>query len=452
LKQCSITDCFATGRVLAQRQAGGVAGVLEGSISRSYSTASVFATGEYGGGLVGLNGGTISASWAGGVVTGGNTVGGLIGFNLRDDQLLKYNPIVTDCYATGSVHGETMVGGLIGLNQRGSVLRCYSTGRVTGETTDSVVSGLARAGDATFIKDSFWDIESSGVSESAAGAGKTTAEMQNIWTYIVTGWDFEGEPFNGTDNIWKMCCGRPIYPRLAWEQMLVGDFVNPEGVDFADLEFLASHWLETMPVPCGAPDLNFDSRIDMKDFALMAQRWGQGKRKTIFETTFDAPCGWAAEGQWQFGRPVGRGGAEHGNPDPIGGCTGDNVYGVNLQGDYRLDVDGPHYLTAGPFDCRAYRDVQLRFVRWLNTDQADFVSATVEVSFDGTVWATVWKYSDMDAVLADDTWQVVVYSLGRAADHQEQVYIRWGYEVMDKEAWAMSGWNIDDFALTGVPE
>ena len=146
----------------------------------------------------------------------------------------------------------------------------------------------------------------------------------------------------------------------------------------------------------------------------------------------------------------GLGGAEHGHPDPNSGYTGDNVYGVNLQGDYPTAADGPHYLTAGPFDCRLYRDIKLQFARWLNTDEADYVRATIELSTDGTGWALVWEHEDTEVGLTDDLWQVVVYGLGAMADRRESLYIRWGYEVRDIEAWPMSGWNIDDIKLQGV--
>ncbi len=29
------------------------------------------------------------------------------------------------------------------------------------------------------------------------------------------------------------------------------------------------------------------------------------------------------------------------------------------------------------------------------------------------------------------------------------VYIRWGYQVLNNDAWAFSGWNIDDVILRG---
>jgi hypothetical protein len=438
--------------VSATQYAGGLVGRHEGELVRSYSTGCVVADSDFVGGLVGVNRGTITASWAGGHVAGDSCVGGLIGWSAKDDPVFVYNPVVTDSYARGDVRGRRGVGGLIGTNQGGPVLRCYATGKVRGETADSVVNGLVGTSDPTLVKNSFWDIETSGLSTSDAGTGETTAEMQSLLTYLTAGWDFVGKSYDGTDTVWKMCCGRPSYPRLAWEQILVGDFVDPEGVGFEDLAFLAQHWLQTVALPCDSPDLDFYTRIDMKDFALLAQDWRRGARQTIFETTLDTQPAWTAEGLWQFGVPDGRGGTEHGYPDPTGGYIGDNVYGVNLHGDYSVTVDGPHYLTAGPFDCSLYRDVKLRFARWLNTDEADFVRATVEASTDGTLWTALWEHENAEAPLTDESWQVVVSSLGFIADHQEKVYIRWGYEIKDKEAWPMSGWNIDDVILTGVQE
>jgi hypothetical protein len=450
--EVSIDNCYATGSVSAEENGGGLLGWHEGTLSECYSTVFVFIDANHAGGLVGLNVGTIRMSCAHGHVSGKKYIGGLVGFNPKQD-ILNYDPIVTDSYASGSVHGEDIVGGLIGYNQGGTVLRCYSTGKVTGATAGSWIGGLVGVNSdlsAGEIKDCFWDTATSGVNRSDGGAGKTTSEMQNIWMYLSAGWDFAGGSFDGTDDVWKMCCGRPIYPKLAWEQMLVGDFVDPEGVDLADIAFMAEHWLQTVVRPCDAPDLTVDGRVDIEDFALMARHWRRGAREVIFEAALDETPGFTAEGQWQFGTPAGLGGAEHGHPDPNAGHTGDNVYGVNLRGNSPMATDGAHYLTAGPFDCRLYRDVKLQFARWLNTDEADYVRATIELSTDGTRWALVWEHEDTEAGLTDDTWQVVVYSLGAMADRRESLYIRWGYEVKDNEAWPMSGWNIDDIKLLGV--
>jgi hypothetical protein len=450
-KACSITDCFAIGDVWAEQGAGGLVGNHAGSISRCYATASVRVDSWNAGGLVGLNGGLISASWAGGSVAGGSRAGGLIGTNQREMSYLFYDPIVTDSYATGPVRGTMTVGGLIGGNDGGAVHRCYSIGKVTRLTNDGFVGGLVGTNDVP-MEDSFWDIETSGQAVSDGGQGRTTNKMQIMLTYAGVGWDFVGETVNGTGDIWKMG-GRPIYPRLSWEPTLLpGDFLDPEGVGLEDLMFLAQHWLGTASYPCDGPSLTFDVRVDEKDLAVLAQSWRRGARKVIFETKLDARPAWTADGQWQFGRPGGRGGTQAGQPDPIGGTTGDNVFGVNLDGDYARAVDGPHRLTAGPFDCRGYHDVKLQFARWLNTDEADYVKATLETSLDGITWIVLWEHKDTEAMLVDEVWQTVVYALGPMADHQESVYVRWSYEVIDPQAWPMSGWNIDDVVLTGVED
>jgi len=228
-KTCSITDCFATGSVTAMRQAGGLVGGLEGDVSRCYSTGAVSAVSDSVGGLVGLNGGTIGASWAGGNVLGGDCVGGLVGFNWKEDRFLFYDPVVRDSYARGNVQGKNVVGGLIGSNQKGTVIRCYSTGRVRGETEASLVSGLVCTVDPALVKGSFWDIETSGLGTSDGGTGKTTAEMQDVSMYLAAGWDFVGEPDNGTEDVWEMSSGGPTYPKLAWEQMLETEVI-PAGV------------------------------------------------------------------------------------------------------------------------------------------------------------------------------------------------------------------------------
>ena len=449
--EASIDNCYATGSVSAEENGGGLLGSNDGTLSECYSTAFVFIEANNAGGLIGDNSGTIRMSCAHGHVSGKKYIGGLVGFNRKEEGAFNYDPVVTDSYARGSVHGEDFVGGLIGQNQGGTVLRCYSTAKVTGATAGSWIGGLVSVniGDIP-VENSFWDTEASGLTRSEGGEGKTTAEMQNMWMYLSAGWDFAEAEFDGTDDAWRMCCGRPIYPKLAWEQMLVGDFVDPEGVDLADLAFLAEQWLQTVALPCDAPDLTVDAQVDIEDLELMMQYWGHGARQVIFEAALDETPGFTIQGQWQFGIPAGLGGAEYGNPDPNAGYTGDNVYGVNLQGDYPIAADGPHYLTAGPFDCRLYRDVKLQFARWLNTDEADYVRATIELATDGTRWAPVWEHEDTEADLADDTWQVVVYSLGAMADRRESLYIRWGYEVKDNEAWPMSGWNIDDIKLSGI--
>jgi hypothetical protein len=167
----------------------------------------------------------------------------------------------------------------------------------------------------------------------------------------------------------------------------------------------------------------------------------------VHRVDMDADPGWAGSGEWAFGQPTGQGGAEHGNPDPTGGATGDNVCGVNLNGDYSIEPGGPYYLLTTAFDCTGLDGVQLRFMRWLNSDYQPYVHATIEVSNDRVQWFPVW--SNGEGEIAEDAWSEQVVDLSSVADRQPAVYVRWGYQVGDA-AYPYSGWNIDDVEIWGM--
>lgn len=193
-------------------------------------------------------------------------------------------------------------------------------------------------------------------------------------------------------------------------------------------------------------DLNGDCVVDMVDFAMMSQNWLKKGFVRIFFSPLDASPEWTMEGQWEFGLPTGNGGNEYGNPDPIGGSTGNNVYGVNLNGDYTVAVGGSYCLTTDPFDCNKFHDIKLKFARWLNTDEPSYVTSKVEVSNDGANWHNLWVNT---ATITDSDWQVVEYDASETADNEEAVYFRWSYEILGDRAYPYSGWNVDDIELLG---
>ena len=206
------------------------------------------------------------------------------------------------------------------------------------------------------------------------------------------------------------------------------------------------------PCGCGGPsrvDFNKDGIIDLADLAVFLGYWMDVTQVRFYDFNLDADPGWGTQGQWAFGHPTGDGGVRDGNPDPVGGRTGNNVYGVNLTGDYDIDPPGgPYYLIAGPFNCLSYGAVELHFARWLNTDTSDYVGSTVEVSNNGDDWVLVWEHSN-GTPLTDSSWQDLIYDIGDVADYHSSVTIRWGYEVLPG-AYPYSGWNIDDVQLWGV--
>jgi hypothetical protein len=117
------------------------------------------------------------------------------------------------------------VGGLAGSNVGADITRCYSTCSVSG--TGSFVGGLVGMNAKSNFSKSFWDIETSCLSNMCGerignsndcddSFGKTTAEMQTESTFTDAGWDFVGETANGTEDIWWILEGQD-YPHLWWE-------------------------------------------------------------------------------------------------------------------------------------------------------------------------------------------------------------------------------------------
>jgi hypothetical protein len=154
-----------------------IAGGLLGSdspgsaMTGSFASGSVSAgTSSYAGGLNGVLEGSIDGSYATGAVTAGGTaaVGGLVGNSSAGT--------ITNSYATGAVSGgsgqsgTSYIGGLIGQNF-GTIAKTYSTGAVSGIGT-AFLGGLA--GDdypGGGIASSYWDTTTSGITNLSQGAG-----------------------------------------------------------------------------------------------------------------------------------------------------------------------------------------------------------------------------------------------------------------------------------------
>ncbi|MGV3659257.1 MAG: S8 family serine peptidase [Prosthecobacter sp.] len=161
--------------------------------------------------------------------------------------------------------------------------------------------------------------------------------------------------------------------------------------------------------------------------------------------------GWPRDEAWQFGAPQGKGGTPgYGNADPASARTGSNVLGVNLNGNAPTTVNGPHYLTAGPFDLRGHTETKLSFWRWLNTNsQFNAVPHAVQIRNENSeTWTYLWSNS---SYIYDNAWTEQVLPLGANGDGRAAVYIRWAYEVTSANATPVSSWNIDDIKITGQP-
>ncbi len=196
----NIWDCSFSGAARGHGCTGGVAGQNAGSITNSMSWGAV--SGDLGvGGLAGQNMGTIRSCYSTATVIGYSSLGGLIGAN---------DGSVRDCYARGLVAGAYCAGGLVGQNGR-QVSHCYSVGAVVGVQDVGGLVGCADVSTGT-ASASFWDVGSSGIQISQGGTAADRSQMQDIKTFLDSGWDFVGETANGTADVWTMTDGD--YPSL----------------------------------------------------------------------------------------------------------------------------------------------------------------------------------------------------------------------------------------------
>ncbi len=195
-----INSYVVGGRVQGDLFVGGLVGrnprgVIVNSYTRVDVQVGMKTNNRVAGGLVGIHGGralnenerspTIRNSYASGTVVGNDYVGGLAGY---------FGGEIVNSYATGDVSGNIHIGGLIGrlLLDTTKVNNNYAIGKVTGK---SLIGGLVGSTANAEIRDavnaSYWDIDTSDTTESVAGIGKMTAELQTpaIGDGIYSNWD-----------------------------------------------------------------------------------------------------------------------------------------------------------------------------------------------------------------------------------------------------------------------
>ena len=187
----SYATASVTGSSVVHGGAGGLVGYNSGSIWASYATGAV--TGKApAGGLVGRHAsGRIAVSYATGSVTGTSRVGGLVG---------QSDANIWASYTTGAVTGDDYVGGLVGRNDS-RIRASFATGWVTG--TGSNVGGLAGWNQSSFVSNGYWNTTTSGRVSSAAGEGKTTAELQTPsgYTGIYAAWNLDLDNADGDRDV-----------------------------------------------------------------------------------------------------------------------------------------------------------------------------------------------------------------------------------------------------------
>lgn len=248
---------------LCGRNAGGTV------IMNSYSIGNVSCdyNSRYIGGLCGENEAVINRCYSEGDVNAGDTTsyyaGGLCGYNLRGS--------ISNCYSHSNVKGGRRGGGFCGKNDGGSIYNSYSTGNLRFSSDLGYFCSVNDNGGS--INNCFWDVEIAdwytNPGENNYGAiGKTTIEMQALYTFTNAGWDFVSESDNGTDDFWRQPyqSGCPI---LYWQRDIPGDFTDCYGVNIFDLAIFVQEWLDFQL----SMDKSGDGVVNFEDWAVFANNW-----------------------------------------------------------------------------------------------------------------------------------------------------------------------------------
>ena len=309
-----ITDCYATGAVSGSRDVGGLIGYndnydFNSSLDTCYATGKVTGNRNVGG-LVGYHlRGAITDCYATGAVDGNVSsgspieIGGLVGHGIN----------ITNCYATGAVTvcgniSDGYIGGLAGrgysvtnsyaigvVTVSGNISNCYIGGfagggfhvtnsyatgvaKLSGNISNCYIGGFAGQGD-TFIT-SFWDVNSSGLSDGvgclepdpSGVTGKTTAEMKTLSTFTSAGWDFDYTDGDGADWFIQI----EEYPILVW-QISPADIYTDGKNNFRDFAVFAQYWMrEDCAIYndyCDWADLDFNGDVDIDDLIELMSYW-----------------------------------------------------------------------------------------------------------------------------------------------------------------------------------
>jgi hypothetical protein len=242
----SLTNCYANGPVTVIESAGqctgGLVGENYGTITRCHASGTVMGGSMLVGGLVGQNMGLIDRSYANAAVTGKIYAGGLIGDNEGS---------ITNCYASGSVN--TVSGGGLSAINSGTITNCYATGALPNKTSWDNSGLINSASLLAAVNNSYWDMNTSGLTLSnAGGTGKTTSEMQNVTTYsswdFISTWAISPSVNNGYPYLRDMAIPETVAPQVSY--LAINDGATTTGVRLVTL----NNRISNMPYSCMASE------------------------------------------------------------------------------------------------------------------------------------------------------------------------------------------------------
>lgn len=159
----------------------------------------------------------------------------------------------------------------------------------------------------------------------------------------------------------------------------------------------------------------------------------------VFFSDFEADGGgFVGTGDWERGTPVGADGTDlggFGGPEPVGGFSGDFVWGTVIGG-----LHNPNTVSSlsVSIDATGFTGLELNFQEWLDSGGNTF--DTAEVVINNTV-------IDLRDGGPTNGWRGVTLDLSAFDDSAFDLEFRFSTTGVVERV----GWYLDDVSVTGVP-
>jgi len=156
-----------------------------GTITRSYAEGTIDAT-RYALGFIGnMADVVVEECYSNMAITAGGDAAGFVTYVHHEDAVIRNSYARGDVIVSGT---NQWAAGFVTWMDDGLIEDCYSTGQVTGTNPDRL-GGFCAARWGGDITNSFWDVDTSGLSSSEGGTPASTSTMTRIALYEdVAGW------------------------------------------------------------------------------------------------------------------------------------------------------------------------------------------------------------------------------------------------------------------------
>ena len=146
-------------------------------------------------------------------------------------------------------------------------------------------------------------------------------------------------------------------------------------------------------------------------------------------------------GNWEIGIPTGIG-----TDDPTFPYSGSSVLATKLDTNYtsEIPVGNPHNAISPNVNAKYYKDVKIRYKRWLNIDYFDKTSVKYSVD-EGNTWITAMQNTNS---VTDRSWKSIRHGISPQATRKSSLQVKFSLDETDDNT-EYGGWNIDNFAITG---